>query len=238
MKYAILAAGEGRRLRPLTDQNPKALVPVAGKPLLYWQIEALERHGVDQSDIIVIGGYGFENLRRVVPKGVQVLYNPLWNSANNVLTVYFALLHYDDDLVVMNSDVIAEDRIFGLLRHAEYPYAVIDRTVNLSTEEMKVKLDASNRIVLFSKYLSPQEAVGEYMGFSFIPKAFRRNLLDIIVHMQSNGEAHKWYEDAFNYLCQQYPMDPVYCDNMLWTEIDTHEDLRKAEHIATMIGGN
>ena len=42
----LLAAGRGERMRPLTDQTPKPLLPVQGKPLLQWHLEALQRAGV------------------------------------------------------------------------------------------------------------------------------------------------------------------------------------------------
>lgn len=47
----IFAAGLGTRLKPLTDTMPKALVPLAGKPLLQWQVEKLRDAGI--TDIIV-----------------------------------------------------------------------------------------------------------------------------------------------------------------------------------------
>ena len=47
----IFAAGLGTRLKPLTDTMPKALVPLAGKPLLQWQVERLRDAGI--TDIIV-----------------------------------------------------------------------------------------------------------------------------------------------------------------------------------------
>ena len=46
MNALIFAAGLGTRLKPLTDTMPKALVPIAGKPLLEWLIEKLKRSGV------------------------------------------------------------------------------------------------------------------------------------------------------------------------------------------------
>ncbi len=48
MKALILAAGRGERLRPLTDTTPKPLLPVRGKPLIEWHLEALARAGVEQ----------------------------------------------------------------------------------------------------------------------------------------------------------------------------------------------
>ena len=48
----IFAAGLGTRLKPLTNTLPKALVPLAGKTLLQWQIERLKAAGI--TDIVVI----------------------------------------------------------------------------------------------------------------------------------------------------------------------------------------
>lgn len=48
MKAMILAAGRGKRLRPLTDECPKPLIKVSGKPLLDYHIENLSNAGVEE----------------------------------------------------------------------------------------------------------------------------------------------------------------------------------------------
>lgn len=48
MRALILAAGRGERMRPLTDHTPKPLLPVHGKPLIEWHLEALARGGVTE----------------------------------------------------------------------------------------------------------------------------------------------------------------------------------------------
>jgi N-acetyl-alpha-D-muramate 1-phosphate uridylyltransferase len=51
MKALILAAGRGQRMRPLTDHTPKPLLPVLGKPLIVWHLEALARGAV--RDVVI-----------------------------------------------------------------------------------------------------------------------------------------------------------------------------------------
>ncbi len=51
MKAMILAAGQGTRLRPLTNHTPKPMLPIAGKPLLEYTIELLQRHQV--KDVVI-----------------------------------------------------------------------------------------------------------------------------------------------------------------------------------------
>ena len=55
MPAVILAGGRGERMRPLTDTLPKPMLPVAGKPVIEWQLELLRRHGVKK--VVICGHY-------------------------------------------------------------------------------------------------------------------------------------------------------------------------------------
>ena len=55
MKTIILAAGIGRRLLPLTENKPKALLGVGGKPLLYYQLEHIQK--MNLRDIYIVTGH-------------------------------------------------------------------------------------------------------------------------------------------------------------------------------------
>ena len=76
MKAMIFAAGLGTRLKPLTDHMPKALVEVAGKPLLQHQLEKLKSIGVTR---VVVNVHHFadmiEEWVREHPMGVDVLFS-------------------------------------------------------------------------------------------------------------------------------------------------------------------
>lgn len=62
MQAVILAAGEGKRVRPLTRNRPKAMIPVANRPIIEYAIEALVKNGI--REIIVVVGYRKEQVTR------------------------------------------------------------------------------------------------------------------------------------------------------------------------------
>lgn len=66
-KAVVLCAGEGSRLRPLTFSRPKHLLPVAGKPILGWALEAIREAGIDEVALIV--GHQAEAIRQYVGAG-------------------------------------------------------------------------------------------------------------------------------------------------------------------------
>lgn len=67
MKAMILAAGLGQRMRPLTDNLPKPLLPIAGKPLLQYHLEALQCAGI--SEVVINLSYLGEKIRQFVGDG-------------------------------------------------------------------------------------------------------------------------------------------------------------------------
>ena len=62
MQAVILAAGEGTRLRPLTGSRPKAMIPIANRPIIGYVIDSLVQNGI--RDIIIVIGYKKEQVSR------------------------------------------------------------------------------------------------------------------------------------------------------------------------------
>jgi len=79
MKAVILAAGRGSRMKGLTEERPKCLVELHGKPLLDWQLEALREAGID--DISIVTGYRRELL---ATRGLVEFHNPRWADTQMV----------------------------------------------------------------------------------------------------------------------------------------------------------
>ena len=101
MRLIILAAGQGTRLRPLTNNSPKCLVELAGKPMLEWQIESAQHAGI--KDIVVIGGYQIERLHSY---GVTLLENPRFASTNMVQTLFCAKNFFGEHFIMSYGDIV------------------------------------------------------------------------------------------------------------------------------------
>src|SRR5262249_50516848 len=91
----ILAAGRGVRLRPYTDEIPKALIPVAGKPILWHILNSLQRCA-SVNDFVVAVGYrpgAFKKFR--APKGCRIRYveNEQWEQSNSMLSLALCMKH-------------------------------------------------------------------------------------------------------------------------------------------------
>lgn len=115
----VLAAGLGTRLRPLTDDRPKALVEVAGHPLITYNLALLRRFGI--TEVVVNLHYHGERLRRTLGDGshlgLAIAYSveePLLDTGGGIR--HARALLGDDDFVVMNSDTIVDlplDRVIA-----------------------------------------------------------------------------------------------------------------------------
>ena len=69
MKAVILAAGEGKRLRPITSTRPKPMIPIAGKPLLEHTILGLKAAGINE--VLLIVGYKEQQIKDYFGNGID-----------------------------------------------------------------------------------------------------------------------------------------------------------------------
>ncbi|MGE7958090.1 phosphocholine cytidylyltransferase family protein [Pseudomonas sp. NPDC089530] len=112
MQAVILAAGRGSRLKDLTAAQPKPLTRLAGRPLLEWQLLALEQAGVDA--VHLVSGYCSEALDGY---GQSRLYNPHWATSNMVRSLMRAdaLLSSGPTLVCYGDIVYRPDIVRDLM---------------------------------------------------------------------------------------------------------------------------
>jgi choline kinase len=116
----ILAAGEGKRLRPLTDNKPKCLVELFGKSILQWQIESFQNLGI--TDITVVTGY----LSHLINfPSVKIIKNNNFNTTNMLETLFCAELNFTTSTIISYGDIIFESSILKKLILSEDDSTII-----------------------------------------------------------------------------------------------------------------
>lgn len=112
MKAMILAAGRGERLRPLTDQTPKPLLQVSGKPLIQWHLEALRRAGI--REVVINTSWLGEQIEAALGDGgalgVRIQYS---REGSQALETGGGIVHAlpllgDAPFVVVNGDILTD----------------------------------------------------------------------------------------------------------------------------------
>jgi len=166
----ILAAGEGTRLRPLTDDCPKCLVEVADKPVLNWQLDAAERLGLRYVSLVT--GYRADQIQ---DQACRLYHNPEYASTNMVESLWCAQAEFQDEFIVSYGDIIYEDKVLRALIDSDAAISVVIDMEWLSywqarfddplTDAESLRLDEDWRIQeLGQKPASIEEIQGQYIG--------------------------------------------------------------------------
>jgi mannose-1-phosphate guanylyltransferase len=111
MKAMVFAAGYGTRLRPLTDQLPKALVPVAGRPMIEYPLLLLRHYGI--TEIVINVHHLGEKIEACLQDGKKLGLRIAYSEEKELLDTGGGLLQakpflQDGAFVVINTDVIID----------------------------------------------------------------------------------------------------------------------------------
>ncbi len=232
VRAVILAAGTGSRLRPSTADRPKAMVAVAGVPLLERLIRQLRAVGV--REFVVATGHG-EEVVRAAGLDATLCRNEDYATTQNVVSLHVCrgALEPAEETWKLDGDLFVEDALIARLARAPLAddelLCAIDRRDELGAEEMKVEL-SGDRVVRFGKGLS--RAHGESAGIERIGS----RALSVVVHAVgravTGGETQLYYEDVYDRVLDRVRVRAIDVSDLAWTEIDTPEDLARAEAIA------
>lgn len=175
MKAMVLAAGLGTRLRPITEDRPKCLIPLAGRPVLDWTLRWLRASGVDEC-IINLHHYP-DKVRQFAGDGAQYdlrvhySYEPeLLGTAGAVKKVAH---FFNEPFYVIYSDNFSQWDISKLKIAYERHSAIATVAVHWRedvTQSGMVELDQGNRILRLVEKPRPQNVTSHYVsaGFFFL----------------------------------------------------------------------
>lgn len=245
-RAVILAAGFGSRLRPLTDNHPKCLTPLIGRPLLDRQLAVLRAEGIE--DIAIVAGHLAEMLRR---PGIEHVLNPDYERTNMVHSLFCArhLLDGSRDLIMCYGDIAYEPRVLRSLLDASYEISVVVdrgwhklwslRMENPLSDAQSLTLGTDGRLKsLGGKARSVEEIEGQYIGLVKIQAEAQQRLcalydgLDEVGPHGGRNKANMFMTTLIQQLLQTgFDVGPAFTQNG-WLEIDSIADLEAYEAAA------
>ncbi len=232
MKAVILAAGLGSRLRPITNEVPKCMVPVNGIRIIDKQISNLVKNGV--KDIYVVDGYKAEvlgtHLKEKYPF-ITIVSNPRYDETNNMYSLFLTAQYVKgEEFMLMNSDVYYDENIIeGMLEGENCSKIACDKSQFLE-ESMKITID-DHKINHISKQITEDThyavSIDVYRISSEDSTVLFQEVEDTIL---TKKDENSWTEVALDHIFDKTNFQPCVIKGR-WFEIDNHEDLHKAEEL-------
>jgi len=172
MKAIIIGAGRGRRLKHFTEDVPKPLVPILGRPMLDGVLEALRAGGLTADRTVFIRGYKGEVIAARYPQ-LTYVENRDWPNNNILMSLLCAREHLGSGFVSTYADIVyrpeavekamASPHDITLICDADWRRRYAGRSEHPETDAEKLTLDGE-RVVALSRTIAPEAASGEFIG--------------------------------------------------------------------------
>ena len=255
MKALILAAGFGKRLRPITNTIPKSMVEVNGTPLLCNALNNVTACGITEIGIVV--GHMADYIREKIGNewnGVPVRYfeNARYLETNNVVSLYKAADFCDDDMIMLECDIYYHKEMIERLLEGKGECSILVSPFNPATMDGSViRVDGDKALeLILGKWQDPdfdyaptRKTVNMYkFDFDYAPtrktvnmykfeKNFVKNKYMPLIrwYVESMGE-NSYYEKVLGSLMYYRECDfrIVEVPEEMWCEVDDADDLARA----------
>ena len=246
MKALILAAGFGKRLRPITNEIPKCMVEVGGTPLLVNALNNLAEIGISEVGIVV--GHKAEYIKEKIGYSygnVKISYfeNEKFLETNNIYSLYMATGFCDGDMLLLEADLFYKKEILQQLLEKKGDCCIMTSDFNPATMDGTViaidaDSDKASALVLGKwqrdgfDYTNAKKTVNIYkFSGDFIKK-----YIALIEWFVKNIGVNSYYETALGMMLylKEFDVRIVNVPESSWYEIDDASDLERARQNALM----
>ncbi|HEX3769254.1 MAG TPA: phosphocholine cytidylyltransferase family protein [Polyangiaceae bacterium] len=251
MRPIVIGAGRGSRLGPETDDIPKALVPVMGRPMLDWILDAFAAGGFARRDVLFICGYRADVVRARYPD-LSFVENKDWEHNNILGSLLCARAELSSGFVSSYADIVyrgstvaklvasPHDKV--LANDTDWRRRYVSRSLHPESDAEKMRAEG-DRVVELSRRIASEKASGEFIGVMKFSPAGARELLaeyDAAYAVHKDDPPGKpWREgrtfprayliDLFQDMLERGSAFHRVDTHGGYMEIDTREDLASAE---------
>jgi choline kinase len=247
MRPIVIGAGRGSRLGTETDEVPKALVPVMGRPMLDWILDALGAGGFARKDVLFIGGYKIDVVRARYPE-LSYVENVNWER-NNILgsllcareSLSAGFVSTYADIIYRGSTVqklVASPHDKVLACDTDWRRRYIDRSQHPESDGEKMRAEG-DRVVELSRRIPSEKASGEFIGVMKFSADGAREMVSAFDEARARQTAGPWREgrtferayliDLFQEMIERGSAFHRVDTHGGYMEIDTGEDRACAE---------
>jgi choline kinase len=227
----------GKRLAPLTDEQPKGLIELGGRSLLARLLDGLRGAGVDETVLVV--GYRQELIRAALGashRGMPLRYvvNPEFEKGPR-LSLWAGRAEFRrDDVVLADGDVLFAPPLLERVVRAAAANVFLGEPDFIDTGEEINLYRAAERVVAIRRGVSgppavPYEARAEWVGFVKVGRAAGAVLAVTLDDMVRAGRVDGDYEVALDALLGEHLFAMCPTGGLPWIEIDFPQDLHAAE---------
>ncbi len=243
MQALILAAGMGKRLGELTKNNTKCMLEVNGVRLIDRFITQLSKLNLNR--LVIVVGYEGQKLIDYIGNRyddvlkIEFVNNPIYNKTNNIYSLALAKDKLcEDDTILLESDLIFEDRMLDLLLENPNPNLALVAKYETWMDGTMVRINEDNDIVNFvPKEAFRYEDVDVYyktVNIYKFSKEFLANeyvpFLDAYSKVMGNNEYYEQVLRLINHL-HTSSLKALPITDEKWYEIDDVQDLDIASAI-------
>ncbi|HKP79648.1 MAG TPA: NTP transferase domain-containing protein, partial [Phenylobacterium sp.] len=233
----ILAAGQGKRLLPLTEARPKCLIELSGRTLLAWQLLRLQAAGVDEA--VIVTGFRADAVEAEVAAlgltmPVRLAFNPFYTVSDNTASCWIVRQEFDREILILNGDTLFGPGVAEKLLAA--PPAditvTIDRKPAYDADDMKV-LTENGRLRAIGKTIEAYDA--ESIGFLRFSKAGAAKFVGGVEHvLQTTDGLRRWYLSVIDELARAgVDVKIASIEGLEWGEMDFPQDVENLTRLSS-----
>lgn len=234
MLAIILSAGAGRRLAPLTEKIPKALIEVDGRPLVQHTLAALGQCGV--KNVVVVVGHLGTLMQQALPKGtadmtIHWVVNNLFAQTGSLYSLWLAREYLQGPFIYMDADLLFNPHILaGLADQQDKSHLLVGSLEVDSGEEVKVTHQAGLATAVGKSIDTQDPLAGEAIGIVKIASpdvSLAVQLMSELVRANPAAE----HEELSQKLCDRRRLWVKHIGELSWLEIDFPDDVLRARKI-------